>query len=212
MEGRTMSETTRGGFGRRLHRKLLGSLIVLGLVGVVAGVGTWSAFTATTANSGNTFAAGTVAIGDNDANGQLFSMSGMKPGSTSSGCIQVTYTGSLAANVKLYGTTTGSGLDPYITLTVTRGTISSGSFSSCTNFTADSTDYLGSGAGVVYSGTLQGYADDYTGGILDAPGGNTESWTTSETHAYRFDVTLQDTDSAQGKTANQVFTWESRNT
>ena len=211
MEGRTMSESTRGGFGRRLHRKLLGSMIVLGLVGVVAGVGTWSAFTATTSNPNNQFTAGTVAIGDNDSNGAIFSMAGMKPGSTSSGCIQVTYTGSLASNVKLYGTTTGSGLDQYITLTVTRGTISSGAFSSCTNFTADATNYIGSGGGVVYSSTLQGYADDWTGGLLDAPSA-TESWTTNEVHAYKFDVTLQDTDSAQGKTATQVFTWEARNT
>jgi len=35
-------------------------MIVLGLVAVVAGVGTWSAFTATTNNPGNSFAAGTV--------------------------------------------------------------------------------------------------------------------------------------------------------
>jgi len=196
---------------RQLRHKLLGSLIVLGLIGAVAGVGTWSAFTATTNNPGNSFAAGTVVIGDNDSNGAIFSMAGMKPGTTSSGCIQVTYTGSLASNVKLYGTTGGSGLDPYINLTVTRGTISSGSFSSCTNFTADATNYIGAGAGVVYNGTLQGYADDYTGGLLDAPSA-TESWTTNETHAYRFDVTLQDTDSAQGKDASQVFTWEARNT
>ena len=195
---------------RQLRHKLLGSLIVLGLIGAVAGVGTWSAFTATTNNPGNSFAAGTVVIGDNDSNGAIFSMAGMKPGTTSSGCIQVTYTGSLASNVKLYGTTGGSGLDPYINLTVTRGTISSGSFSSCTNFTADATNYIGAGAGVVYNGTLQGYADDYTGGLLDAPSA-TESWTTNETHAYRFDVTLQDTDSAQGKDASQVFTWEARN-
>src|SRR5919205_1280896 len=102
-----MSEGIRRGFGRRLRRKVLGSMVVLGLVGVVAGVGTWSAFTATTANSGNTFAAGTVAIGDNDAAGAMFSLSGLKPGDSDAGCIQVTYTGSLAANVKLYGTTTG---------------------------------------------------------------------------------------------------------
>ena len=40
----------------------------------------------------------------------------------------------------------------------------------------------------------------------------TESWTTGEVHAYRFAVTVQDTNSAQGKNANQVFTWEARNT
>jgi hypothetical protein len=57
-----------------------------------------------------------------------------------------------------------------VDLTVTRGTISSGSFDSCTNFPADSTNWIGSGNGVVYSGTLQGFADDWTaGGWIGAP-------------------------------------------
>jgi hypothetical protein len=104
----------------------------------------------------NSLAAGTVAIGDNDTGSAIFSMTGMKPGSTDTGCIQVTYTGSLASTVRLYTTTAGTGPDPYINLVVTRGDTSSGSFDSCTNFTADATDYIGSGAGVIYSGTLQG--------------------------------------------------------
>jgi predicted ribosomally synthesized peptide with SipW-like signal peptide len=209
------SATTAPSAGRgrlsKLRRKVLGSMVALGLVGLVAGVGTWSAFTATTANSGNTFAAGTVAIGDNDSGGAMFSMSGLTPGNSDSGCIQVTYTGSLASNVTMYGTTTGTGLDPYINLVVTRGTVSSGGFDSCTNFSADGTNYIGAGAGVVYSGTLQGYADSFAAGLLDAPTA-TESWTNGETHAYRFDVSLADNDAAQGKNATQVFTWEARNT
>ncbi|MBA2614358.1 MAG: hypothetical protein H0U90_01020 [Actinobacteria bacterium] len=65
-------EITRGGravaTGRRRSRasKVLLSLAVVGAVTMAAGVGTYSAFTATTANSGNSFASGSVAIEDND--------------------------------------------------------------------------------------------------------------------------------------------------
>jgi hypothetical protein len=196
----------------RMRHKVLASAVVLGLMGVVAGVSTFSAFTATTANAGNTFAAGSVVIGDNDSNGAMFSMSALKPGDNDEGCITVTYTGTLAAGVKMYGTTGGTGLDPYINLVVTRGTIASPSFDSCAGFSADATNYIGSGAGVVYSGTLAGYADNYAAGLVDAPGGgNTEVWNTNEVHTYRFAVSVADNDLAQGLNATQTFTWEARN-
>jgi hypothetical protein len=135
------------------------------------------------------------------------------PGNTTSGCIKVIYDGSLPASVRLYGTTTGSGLDQYLNLTVTRGSYNAPepAFKSCTNFQADSTDYLGSGAGVVYSGTLQGYPDNYGSGLVDPTSGSLESWITGEDHVYRFDVTLQSDFSAQNKDATQTFTWEARN-
>jgi len=206
-----MPERNRRGFGRRLHGKVLASMVVLGLVGVVAGVGTWSAFSKTTDNTGNTFAAGSVTIGDNDANGAIFNMSGLTPGVTDNACIQVTYSGTLTSNVHIYGTTTGTGLDAYLTVKVTRGTVSSGAFDSCTNFTADATDYIGGGAGVIFNDTLANFPDDYNAGIVDAPGA-LEAWNTSEVHAYRFDVTVVDDPAAGGLTAGQAFTWEARNT
>ena len=209
MEGRT--KRIRGTEGGRIRRKLLGSAVVLGLIGVVAGVGTFSAFTATTANAGNTFAAGTVVLGDNDSNGAIFTMSGLKPGSTDSGCIEVAYTGTLASTVRLYGTTGGTGLAPYINLKVTRGTIASPTFDSCTGFSEDATDYISAGAGVIYNGTLDGYADSYAAGLVDPLAGSPESWSTNEKHVYKFEVTVADNNSAQGLTATQTFTWEARN-
>jgi predicted ribosomally synthesized peptide with SipW-like signal peptide len=207
MQGRPRGGPDRPG----TRHKLLASAVVLGLIGVLVGAGTLSAFTATTSNSGNSFAAGTVTLTDNDAGSAIFSLSGMKPGDTDSGCIQVTYGGSLAATVRLYGTTAGTGLDPYLDLVVTRGTVSSGSFDSCTNFTADSTNYIGAGAGVMYSGTLAGFADSYAAGHVDPTAGSPESWTNGEVHAYRFQITLQDDNAAQNLTATQTFTWEARN-
>jgi hypothetical protein len=143
----------------------------------------------------------------------MFSMTGMTPGSTDTGCINVTYTGSLPSLVRLYGTTTGTGLDTYLDLVVTRGTIPSPSFDSCSGFVADSTDYQGDGAGVIFDDTMAAYADTWTAGRLDPRTATVqEAWTTGETHAYKFVVTLQNNPSAANKTASQTFSWEARNT
>ena len=114
--------------------------------------------------------------------------------------------------MRLYGTTTGSGLDPYLDLTVTRGSFSSApAFDACTTFTADSTDYIGAGSGVIYSGTLQVFADGYAAGLVDPTAGSLESWTSGETHVYKLRVTVQNNASAQAKNASQTFSWEARN-
>jgi predicted ribosomally synthesized peptide with SipW-like signal peptide len=182
------------------------------LVAATAGGVTWAAFKATTTNSGNQIRSGTVALADNDNGSAVLALSAAEPGASDSGCIEVTFNGSLASNVKLYGTTSGTGLDPYLELKVTRGTYtpSNPGFDSCTNFQPDATDYIGSGAGVVYDGTLQGYPDDYAGGIVDPPAGGAESWTNGEIHVYKLEVSLRHNLAAQGLNATQQFTWEAR--
>jgi predicted ribosomally synthesized peptide with SipW-like signal peptide len=191
-------------------RAVLLSAVVLGILGVVAGVGSYSAFTATTTNTGNSFAAGTVAISDNDNDNFMLALTNAKPSDADTSCIKVTYTGSLSSTVRLYSTQTGT-LGQYLTLTVTRGTDSSPSFDSCTNFTADATNYIGQGAGVIYSGNLSGFATTYNTGLVDPLAGTPESWTTNETHTYKFVITLQDVNAAQGLTGTAGFTWEARN-
>jgi hypothetical protein len=178
-------------------------------VGGGAFAGTLSAFSSITSNPGNAFATGSVILADNDPGTAMLALSGAKPGDSDTSCIRVSYTGTLPSTVRLYGTTTGTGLDSYLTVTVTRGTASAG-FDNCTGFTADATNYLGSGIGVIYTGTLQAFADTYAAGLVD-PTATPESWTTNETHDYKFVVTVVDSDSAQGKTATQTFTWEARN-
>ncbi len=196
---------------RNTTTKIFATAVVVGLIGAVAGVGTWSAFSATTSNDNNTFSAGTVNLADNDANSAMLSLSAASPGDSDTSCIEVGFSGTLASTVRLYGTTTGTGLDQYLDLTVTRGTLpATPAFDSCTNFTADATDYTGNGAGVVYKGTLQGYADSYTAGHVDPVAASPESWTNGEKHSYKFVVTVQNNDAAQGKSASQQFTWDAR--
>lgn len=194
----------------RARRRLAAGLAALAVLAVAAGIGTWAAFSSATTNTGNTFRAGSVSIADNDVGGSVLSLTNAQPGDTDTGCIVVTYTGSLPSTVRLYGQTAGTGLDAYLSLKVTRGSIASPSFRSCTGFTPDATDYLGSGAGVVYNGTLQGFPDTYATGLADPPGTPT-AWVQNEAHAYRFDVTLQNNSAAAGKTATQDFLWEAQN-
>jgi len=195
------------------RRVKLGTMLVIGLVAAAAGSGTLAAFVATTHNDGNRIESGSVAIGDNDSDSGVLSLSGVEPGASDSGCIKVTFNGSLDSTVRLYGTTSGSGLDQYLDLKVTRGAYTGPepAFDSCNNFQADSTDYIGQGAGVIYEGTVQGFPDDYASGVVDPPSGGPESWTTGESHVYKLDVQLRHNLAAQGLNATQSLTWEARN-
>jgi predicted ribosomally synthesized peptide with SipW-like signal peptide len=192
-------------------RKTLVTLLVLGVVGTLAGVGTFSAFSATTVNSGNTFAAGTVYLADNDAGSAMYNVTNQKPGDTTVKCIRLTYTGSLAADVKLYTSSTVSALGDYVTLTIDKGTFPGGTFPDCSGFTADA-------GGPIFSNTLSNFTttkNSYANGILAFPGTQT-SWAQNDTVVYRFTLTLQDNNLANGgaaalTTGAHAYTWEARN-
>jgi hypothetical protein len=197
----------------QLTRKLMLSLIVLAAAGTAIAGATWSSFSHTTANPSNGFSAGTVNIAGDDG-GAAFSLSNMSPGTNATGCIRVTYSGSLASTVHLYANVTGT-LAQYLDLTVTRGSESSPSFPSCTSFTPDPADYLGAGAGVVYSGTLGAFASahsNFANGLADAPG-SPQTWNTNDSHSYKLSVTLPGTApaAAQGLSSNATFDWEAQN-
>lgn len=190
-------------------RRVLITLVVLGAVGSLAGWATFSAFSSTTSNTGNSFAAGTVNIGDNDAGSAMYSVSDQKPGDTVTKCIKVTYTGSLAATVKLYASTVDT-VGSYVSLVVTPGS-GNVTFPSCTGFTAES-------GGAIYTGTLKSFADtysSYSNGLADNPG-SSSSWVTNDSVVYQFALTMQDNNSANGgssalTTGSHSFTWEARN-
>ena len=194
-----------------LRARVLMTIVMVAVMAAIAIPGTISAFTSTASDAPNTFSAGTVTLDDNDSATAMFSMAGLKPGLSDTACIKVTSNGTLPNLLRVYGTTTGTGLDAYLNVVVTRGTGAT-SFDDCTGFTPDASDWRGLGAGVVFSGTLQAFPDDWAGGVVDPRAAVPEAWTTGETHTYRFAVTLADTDAAQGLTAAQTFTWEARNT
>lgn len=184
--------------------KVLATVLVVGLAGTLAGFGVFAAFSDTTSNPDNSFAAGTVTIGANDDGTMLYSVSNEKPGVTTSRCIKVTYSGSLDADVKLYASTVGAGAQ-YVNLKITSGT---GDSPDCTGFTADASNT------VVYDGTVKGFADAHTGwsnGLGDNPLAATK-WAQNDAVTYKFDVSVQDDNNAQGATTGtHSYTWEARN-
>ena len=191
-------------------RKTLVTLLVLGVVGTLAGVGTFSAFSSTTDNTGNTFAAGTVYIADNDAGSAMYNVTGQAPGDTTVKCIRLTYTGSLAADVKLYTGSTVNALGSYVDLSIDKGTMPGATtFPNCTGFVSESN---------VFANTLANFTttrNSYASGIAAFPGVQTQ-WNQNDTVVYRFTLTLQDNNLANGgatalTTGSHAFTWEARN-
>jgi hypothetical protein len=185
-------------------QRLLLTLCVLGAAGSLAGFATFSAFSSTTSNTGNTFATGSVTLSDNDAGSAMYGVSNAGPGSSVQKCIKVTYTGSMPADVRLYTPSTlGAGAN-YIDLTVEQGT-GNPSFPGCTGFSAGST---------LYSGTLGGFAsakNSYANGVATYPASQSQ-WNQNDAVVYRFTLTVEDTNSAQGQTiGSHDFTWEARN-
>lgn len=183
-------------------RRVLGCAVPAGLV--ISGLLVWqsseAAFTAETRNPGNSFAAGTVAISDDDTGTALFSVSGLKPGSTGTNCIALQYSGSLPATVRLYvapGDATGTGLATYLSFTIEEGT--GGGFGSCGGFSGSA----------VYSGTLANLASTATNAATGVG-----AWTPPGpgTRIYRFTYTLADNNAAAGLTAQVSFTWQATNT
>ena len=103
---------------------------MLGLVGLVAGLGTYPAFSQSATNPGNSFAAGTVTLSDNDSGAGVLSLEQRR----SVRYRHRVHPGHLQRLPELDGPPVREllgALVPYLTLTVTRGTDSSPSFPSC---------------------------------------------------------------------------------
>ena len=170
----------------------------LGFVSILVVTSSRAAFVDTTDNATNTFSAGDVVLDDDDAGGVAFNVANMAPGDSRTRCIEVTYTGSLTADVHLYGTVGGTGLADYLDVDVAIGT--GGSFASCTGFSATST---------LFTGTLADFGSmhtDYASGL-----GGLNGATDPTSRTYRITVTLQDENAAQARSATAGFTWEAQN-
>jgi hypothetical protein len=191
-----------------LTRKLLASLLVLSALGGLSGAASLSAFLSESDNQGQTFAAGTVNVSDDDVNAAMFNLSGQKPGTTTERCIRVTSSGSLGAEVRLHSDSNVGALGPYLNLTITPGTSSGGTFPSCASFTPDS-------SGALYDGTLAGFRSAHSSwatGLIDEGPGAATNWTANDSVVYRFAVSVRDDDAALNlSTGTHRFLVEARN-
>ena len=172
-----------------------------------------AAFSDTTDNPGNSFAAGDVVIADDDGGATaMFSMTNAKPGSTATKCVNVSYTGTLDAEVKMYGALddAGTGLANYLDVEIVRGTGAAGGVTfDCTGFAAGTTVWSTAGPDGDLGDFMTATTDYSTGEDLWAVTGGAPT----DTASYQFVVTVQDDTAAQGLTAPSVsFTWEAQNT
>lgn len=183
---------------RAMAYRAIAMVASLAFVSVLVMTSSRAAFVDTTDNTSNQFSAGTVVLNDDDAGSVLFNVNNLAPAQNRTNCITVSYTGSLAANVHLYGAASGS-LAQYLDVVIDVGT--GGSYNNCTGFTSGST---------LYTGTLANFAATRTNFVNGLAGWNGATNPSSRT--YRISVTLQDNNAAQGLSATADFTWEAQNT
>jgi len=185
-------------------RKVLRTVVVLGLIGALAAVGAFSAFSSQTENPGNQITTGTVDLTDNDSSTALYNLTNAKPSDPQQRCIEVSYTGSLTSEVKMYrvpGAALGA-LAANVTVTVQAGTQATPSFPGCSGFNLVDT---------LYTGKLSALPTDYSTGLLDAPGSDGD-WDQNEKQVYRVTVSVDDVPAAEGQTTGaHTLRWEARN-
>jgi hypothetical protein len=131
------------------------------------------------------------------ADGVALSLPNAGPGDVAESYVTVRYRGERPAEIRLFGTTEGTGLDRYLALTITRGR------GTGPGFVPDAADHLGLGPGVVFHGRLADLPDDAAHALTDPHG----PWVGPETWTYRLRVRMTGANAAQGLTAAQTFSW-----
>jgi hypothetical protein len=212
----TQANPERGTTTEPRRRGRLFAIFATPVAVIISGALVWSstnaAFTGQISNGGNSWSTGSVVLtgddGSSSATGSvgtaLFSATGLTPGASATNCVRVSYSGTLAAAVKMYvapGGLTGSApLAGQITLTVNEGT--GGVFNNCAGFVT---------SGTIYSGTLANLASTKTN---FATGAGTWAPPSAQSKTYQITYTLSASapNSVQSSTAGAVITWEADNT
>ncbi len=194
----------------RIAGAAAGVVLVSGMVLQVSS----AAFTGETSNSGNSWAAGSVTLTDDDSGIALYaSQANIVPGYSQTRCIEVSYTGSVqTTKLDLHAavTSTGSpvsdnGLSDDLDVQVSMGPIASKCNVGDTGFVDALTGVIPAVGTSMYDGTLAAFntaASPKTTGWTPASG-------TDSMRPFLFTVTLgQDTaNDAQGDSATAAFTW-----
>lgn len=169
------------------------ALIVSGLIVSQA---SYSAFSATTENAGNSWETGSVKLTDDDQGAALFTAKNLKPGDKGEKCITVTSDGTSPALVKLYAANekATNNLDQYISIKIVQS-------ASC-----------GTAGSTITGGTLAGFAAGHTGYANGVGNWNTAG-TKGETQAYTISYVFSADapNSTQASSASVDFVWEAQN-
>jgi hypothetical protein len=201
---------------RANKRKLFSTVGVVVVVGALGGYGAFSAFTANTSNANNTIQSGSVAITDTDSvggtAGVLYSATNQKPGAANGPapkCIRVSYSGSLAATVRLYRGSVTNGDQFQLKVERGSGLTAANNTMDCTGFTPAATNP------VAYDGTLVAFPTSYATSTVHGKDA-AAAWNSGDSVDYRFTVyTIDDTtannQTSQLSTGNHSIFWEAQN-
>lgn len=190
-------------------RKLLLTLLVVGVLGSVTAFGTYSAFTATTTNSNNSFAAGTVAIQDDSGlSTALFdNITNQGPGATTQKCIRIKYTGSLASSVRFYIPSASNGGAFQIQVERGSGLSDLATRGSCAGFSSSSTAFA--------AADLTNFPSAWATPGVDGKASGA-AWAQNDAIDYRFTLSVKDDTTPNAHTSaistgSFAITWEARN-
>ncbi|MDI6106048.1 hypothetical protein QLQ12_46555 [Actinoplanes sp. NEAU-A12] len=195
---------------------------------------TRATFSDTTSTAANSWATATVKIINDEvgiavfngltnlkpdaaANSLVLNAAGAYSGASSSAsggsaCIKVTYTGSITANIRMYGTITNAGLAQYLLFSVDTGTNATADAGNATNVTCSTYNSVANVSGPSPNSTV------YLSGFPNAwATANTTAWTNAAPNAskwYRISWLLPANTALTGASsvnAQAVFTWEAQN-
>jgi hypothetical protein len=190
--------------GRRATRQGI-VVSALGALALAAGLvwqDAYAAFTDTTAALPASAGTGTVAVSNNVEGLYAVTLPQMRPGDSDTECIVVTSTGSVPAEVRLYGRarSTTASLSSYLTFDWTAGT-GGGANGACTGFVSD---------GTTASTTMANFPITFGTGLLPW---KTAGGAAAETKTYRLTYSLAANPPAgnKGATASITFVWEAQN-
>ena len=179
-------------------RLALGALLTL-LLAAAAVVGSGADFTASSANPANTFAAGTLTISNSKEGAAVLSASGLKPGNSATGTVDIENTGDLSGVFTLSRTAPvdSDGANPLsgkLNLTI----IDCGTFAAGTPTCGDGNDVTVYNGGTIAQMGTVGHAVNSLG-----------TYAGSDKHRYQFTVQLDNTagNAYQGDTSSVEFDW-----
>ncbi|MDP9145339.1 MAG: hypothetical protein M3N43_11695 [Actinomycetota bacterium] len=172
--------------------------------------GSNAAFSATTDNTNDAWATGSLALTNNGGGttysgttAALFTENNLKPGDTGAKCITVQSGGTLAGSLKLYrGAVTGT--NSAALAAVLDVTVDAVAVSSSTNVQANCTGYIGGSSGAVYNGTLSAMPSTYAAASGTAVAAGTQRV------VYRIGWTINSgaTNGVQSSSAQANLIWE----
>ncbi len=172
--------------------------------------GSNAAFSATTDNTNDAWATGSLALTNNGGGttysgttAALFTEANLKPGDTGAKCITVQSGGTLPGNLKLYRGTI-SGTNSAALAAVLDVTVDAIAVGASTNVQANCTGYTGGSSGAVFNGTLNAMPSTYAAASATAVAAGTQRV------VYRIGWTVNSGagNSVQSSSAQANLIWE----